>query len=864
MSVYREKRFPDHYSEEIADVIRLFSFKQAVLVGSSSLRSQLNAGDYDMGEEVKVPSVSAFVKGFQEIVKNIYHTKGLYLGDIKCGRIVEWSVIDPDAQVVDGKIKGYTPTQSKAKLRKLYEDKIITKAEYDDADGLLGSSVESFLTAKKEIKFDVVRWKYADVVAGFTVLRDGRQFSLEDAIQTPGLCKVDAVGWVQNSRYSEFSCLYEVSVKGKVLNKVNEVLETSLQNDMLYYKLTGNSFKYAKRLFAYAKYKKDEKLGDELTSLFNGELGRLYLMRSDMATLLWLMENENKLDAERIRYEIDGFRARLGTIYDVKALNDHEHTLLGTLRTMTKLPVKGDKIEKDLERVMEMIDEALNTSTTKWLKEKGLWDGKVKGAGTHRENVLKRWKQEDKGYSLEELAEMSGVPLKTLQEVYNRGIGAYKTNPESVRLKGSYVKGVKAPMSKKLSKEQWAMARVYSFLDGNKKHDNDLRGGGVKTKERIIESLPIERKRTKIPPSVVEKALADVRKLEKIPYKKMSAEKASELRWGENPVKDEPSVAIDLPIIEVDKLRERNVRTKAIFQTPASMKREGFRLIDKGCIVVHKGEIITIYITGKDDRAVREGAKHLVALGEQMKEYYPRKNPTFYTKQSFLSKDKAEQKRLLDVNREATATDRYTGWNALDGMIRYFSAKHRDTVQTYHPRDVKATKDNDFLYNLVYSYNAIYALEKRYAPAVAKYRLMKAEKVGKVEALPGDPIKALPATSLGASENFASALHDDSGIRGITESILWSKTKGGKKSYFVNDEAKLAFDLSKDNAMVLIPPKVSHGTADTGEHGGFGYVIITKANQVFDTPTTKEWNEAWKKYLSTKSASEFKSELAVA
>jgi hypothetical protein len=27
----------------------------------------------------------------------------------------------------------------------------------------------------------------------------------------------------------------------------------------------------------------------------------------------------------------------------------------------------------------------------------------------------------------------------------------------------------------KLSKEQWAMARVYSFLDGNPKHDNDLR-----------------------------------------------------------------------------------------------------------------------------------------------------------------------------------------------------------------------------------------------------------------------------------------------------------------------------------------------------------------------------------------------------
>jgi hypothetical protein len=42
-------------------------------------------------------------------------------------------------------------------------------------------------------------------------------------------------------------------------------------------------------------------------------------------------------------------------------------------------------------------------------------------------------------------------------------------------MKGTFKKFVNAPMSQKLSKEQWAMARVYSFLDGNPKHDNDLR-----------------------------------------------------------------------------------------------------------------------------------------------------------------------------------------------------------------------------------------------------------------------------------------------------------------------------------------------------------------------------------------------------
>ena len=115
---------------------------------------------------------------------------------------------------------------------------------------------------------------------------------------------------------------------------------------------------------------------------------------------------------------------------------------------------------------------------TKMLKEYEINNDEPLEGGTHRENFLKDHKLEDKGYSLDELSKISYVPLETLQEVYNRGIGAYKTQPSSVRLKGSYVKGVKAPMSAKLSKEQWAMARVYSFLDGNPKHDEDLRKGG--------------------------------------------------------------------------------------------------------------------------------------------------------------------------------------------------------------------------------------------------------------------------------------------------------------------------------------------------------------------------------------------------
>jgi hypothetical protein len=95
---------------------------------------------------------------------------------------------------------------------------------------------------------------------------------------------------------------------------------------------------------------------------------------------------------------------------------------------------------------------------------------------THRQNFFRKYDLEDRSYSLEELAKISGYKKSVLQEVYNRGTGAYKSSPPSgIRRLGTFLKGGSAPKSARLSKQQWSFARVYSFLDGNPKHDNDLR-----------------------------------------------------------------------------------------------------------------------------------------------------------------------------------------------------------------------------------------------------------------------------------------------------------------------------------------------------------------------------------------------------
>jgi len=59
-------------------------------------------------------------------------------------------------------------------------------------------------------------------------------------------------------------------------------------------------------------------------------------------------------------------------------------------------------------------------------------------------------------HSLKEISDISGYKLSGLQTIYNRGVGAFRNNPQSVR-----------PNVK--SEEQWSMGRIYSALDPKSK-----------------------------------------------------------------------------------------------------------------------------------------------------------------------------------------------------------------------------------------------------------------------------------------------------------------------------------------------------------------------------------------------------------
>ena len=59
----------------------------------------------------------------------------------------------------------------------------------------------------------------------------------------------------------------------------------------------------------------------------------------------------------------------------------------------------------------------------------------------------------DQPHSLADISKITGYKKSGLETIFNKGIGAFKTNPASVR-----------PQVK--SAEQWAQARIYSAVMG--------------------------------------------------------------------------------------------------------------------------------------------------------------------------------------------------------------------------------------------------------------------------------------------------------------------------------------------------------------------------------------------------------------
>ena len=96
---------------------------------------------------------------------------------------------------------------------------------------------------------------------------------------------------------------------------------------------------------------------------------------------------------------------------------------------------------------------------------------------TNRQKYNKKYGfPRDASHSKKDISKTTGIPMRILNKSFDRGVGAWKNNIRSVRVKGTGKKNPdlrKFPRSARMGKEQWAFSRIYSMIMGGKA-DPDL------------------------------------------------------------------------------------------------------------------------------------------------------------------------------------------------------------------------------------------------------------------------------------------------------------------------------------------------------------------------------------------------------
>lgn len=361
------KKYPDNYDIRVLEILKALSISSNIVVaGSASIRSQLYAGDYDALNILKVSSVEKVESALKEMVRNVLALEECYFSDIKCGEVPEWNCFPPTAHIDNGKIMNFSKIEAKKVLDLALEQKAITPAEkkeyttlIDDIEKPLG-----FLNAKKEIRFHVIRWTSAEILAGEKDFRN-RHITLENAITSGGMIKADVIANIHD-RFTECSMIYEIYIKGKLITQATPPIVRALQEDIIYYNKI-DPFKALKRFFSLAKVQKHEKFALDLLPILNGDLGRLNLIVGDLKTLGDLLEFHGMKAHSAILQQVDMIRARMGNIYQLKDFLEGEHELIGEINNIMRAP-KTQVLGK-IHRLHDKLKEIISTNTIKIMKK---------------------------------------------------------------------------------------------------------------------------------------------------------------------------------------------------------------------------------------------------------------------------------------------------------------------------------------------------------------------------------------------------------------------------------------------------------------------------------------------------------------
>ena len=389
--IYKNKASFQGFSKDIQAVLKAVSFDNMHglnMFGSMGVRSQQYTSDYDLFQYVHMTEASnetalrKLATEFKFIIHNLTKTKDVYIGDIKAGSIEEWKVLSDNTYIDGDKVVNFNYFEAFEKLESLKRQNIITPDEYSISKTLLVSNPtpQEYLSMKKEIKFNVLRWKPKDISNGYLTLRNFRIVKLEEALGMPAMTKLDVVVYLRSNRYTDVSIIYQFMNNKHVLNKEEanapKKEEYGIKSDILYYLNTGFYFKVCKRMFTLLRMAGNSIDSIKVNNILNdSQVGILYTVYCDIGTILYILEDTPELPLQRIEAEVDQFKNKLSNIYKVPQYLDNEPEIFHIIDRISdaKTTNKRHELIAELTKLSDLLYTALNSYTLKLMKVSELY-----------------------------------------------------------------------------------------------------------------------------------------------------------------------------------------------------------------------------------------------------------------------------------------------------------------------------------------------------------------------------------------------------------------------------------------------------------------------------------------------------------
>lgn len=411
-SIIGIRPYPQAYTREVLKNIKLVNFSdddKAKPFGSYIYRVQQYPGDIDLIEEYRNTGtvdevITKFKNKLVSIVKNIRDLKLHYMMEFKMGLdkfydidigTLDRGIYTPnlESKIVDGK---RIPSIVEG-LERLKRKQLISTEEVNEILSILysgqildGDDYDVIYDILREKR--VLRWSDDDILAGKKKETDGSYITIEEALKYNTHVKIDMITKIED-KFVEITNFLFLITKVKIDNgeereyiinfgrrydksflkkRTEKDLPAEIEKLFFSY-MNYNPFKGAKRMWALARHYKDYELLGRLKDLISGNISLLYMLKSEIGTMLRLLgrliKNKRSIPRESINKNIELIKERVGYVLNIST--DRYHNFVNKLNQA--LLTKNMKEKYDiLDSVEYLFKNIIDVNTISYLKTHGL------------------------------------------------------------------------------------------------------------------------------------------------------------------------------------------------------------------------------------------------------------------------------------------------------------------------------------------------------------------------------------------------------------------------------------------------------------------------------------------------------------